>query len=49
MGVDLAKYQDYTVIAVYDRANNSQVYQDRFNKLDWLLSKEKNKGNSTIL
>ena len=41
MGVDLAKYQDYTVIAVYDRANNSQVYQDRFNKLDWPFKEKK--------
>lgn len=41
MGVDLAKYQDYTVITVYDRENNSQVYQDRFNKLEWPFQKEK--------
>lgn len=35
IGVDLARVQDYTVIAVFDRATNSQVYQARFNKLDW--------------
>lgn len=41
MGVDLAKVQDYTVIVVYDRATNRQVYYDRFNKLDWNFQKEK--------
>lgn len=35
IGVDLAKVQDYTVLAVYDRATNDQVYQLRFNQLDW--------------
>lgn len=41
MGVDLAKVQDYTVITIYDRRNNHQVYQDRFNLLDWNLQKQK--------
>ncbi len=41
MGVDLAKVTDYTAIAVYDRANNHQVYQDRYNKLDWPFQKVK--------
>jgi len=41
IGVDLAKVQDYTVLAVYDRSTNEQVYQDRFNKLDWNFQKEK--------
>jgi hypothetical protein len=41
MGVDLAKVQDFTVITVYDRFNNNQVYQDRFNTLDWNLQKKK--------
>lgn len=41
MGVDLAKVQDYTVITVYDRTDNHQVYQDRFNKLDWPFQKNK--------
>lgn len=41
MGVDLAKVQDYTVIAVYDRTDNHQVYQDRFNKLEWPFQKNK--------
>lgn len=41
MGVDLAKVQDYTVITVYDRATNSQVYQDRFHTIEWPLQKKK--------
>lgn len=41
MGLDLARVQDYTVITVYDRANNCQVYQDRFNTLDWTFQKKK--------
>lgn len=41
MGVDLAKHEDFTVISVYDRKNNTQVYQDRFNQIDWNLQKKK--------
>jgi len=41
MGVDLAKVQDWTVITVYDRDDNSQVYQDRFQKLEWPFQKTK--------
>ena len=41
MGVDLAKVQDFTVIAVYDRKDNHQVYQMRFNKLEWPYVKER--------
>lgn len=41
MGVDLAKVQDFTVITVYDRANNSQVYQDRFQTLEWPFQKKR--------
>ncbi|KKM23155.1 hypothetical protein LCGC14_1618010 [marine sediment metagenome] len=44
MGVDLAKVQDYTVIAVYDRANNIQVYQDRFKTIEWPFQKKKIKA-----
>lgn len=44
IGCDLAKVQDYTVLTVYDRADNHQVYQMRFNKLDWPYQKEKIKG-----
>ena len=39
MGVDLAKVQDFTVLAVYDMTNNKQVYQARFNKIDWGMQK----------
>jgi len=46
MGVDLAKVQDFTVITVYDRHNNNQVYQDRFNKIDWNYQKKKIKAVS---
>lgn len=41
MGVDLAKVEDYTVIAVYDATNNRQVYQARFNKIDWGMIKQR--------
>lgn len=35
MGVDLAKVQDFTVITVYDRKDNHQVFQWRFNQLEY--------------
>lgn len=41
MGVDLAKYNDYTVISVIDLNTFEQVYLDRFNQLDWNLQKAK--------
>ncbi len=41
IGVDLAKVEDYTVLAVYDSTNNKQVYQARFNKLDWGMQKSR--------
>ena len=41
IGADLAKVQDYTVLTVFDRANNNQVFQDRFNKLEWPFQKKK--------
>lgn len=41
IGCDLAKVQDYTVLAVYDRATNHQVYQMRFNHLEWPFQKSK--------
>lgn len=46
MGVDLAKVQDWTVIVVYDRKTNSQVYQDRFQTIDWPYQKKKIKAVS---
>jgi len=41
IGVDLAKYQDYTVIVVLDKTTNHVVYFDRFHKLDWNFQKNK--------
>ena len=41
IGIDLAKVQDWTVLAIFDRATNQQVYQDRFNKLEWPYQKSK--------
>lgn len=39
MGVDLAKVTDYTVISIFDRSNNRQVFRDRFNTLEWPMQK----------
>lgn len=41
MGVDLAKVTDWTVITVYDRQTNQQVYQDRFQTLEWPFQKKR--------
>lgn len=41
IGVDLAKVEDFTVMAVYDATNNKQVYQARFNQLDWAVQKSR--------
>lgn len=38
MGVDLAKYQDFTVITVMNE-DGHVVYYDRFNQLDWGFQK----------
>lgn len=35
IGCDVAKLVDYTVIVVYDRTDNRQVMQMRFNNLEW--------------
>lgn len=35
IGCDVAKLVDYTVITVYDRTDNYQVFQMRFNNLEW--------------
>lgn len=43
-GVDLAKHQDFTVIAIYDRNTNEQVYLDRFNQLEWPTQKRRIKA-----
>ncbi len=46
IGCDLAKLQDFTVLTVYDRANNHQVYQMRFNQLEWPFQRLKIKDLS---
>jgi hypothetical protein len=46
IGADLAKVQDYTVLTVYDRKDNHQVYQMRFNQLEWPFQKTKIKDLS---
>ena len=48
MGVDLAKVQDFTVISVYDRATNAQVYQDRFQTLEWPFQKKRIKETALM-
>jgi hypothetical protein len=41
LGVDLAKYNDFTVITPFN-LNNFIVYpQDRFNQIDWILQEAK--------
>ncbi len=39
MGVDLAKYKDFTVIAVF--SGMDQVYLERFNQIDWSLQERR--------
>lgn len=39
MGVDLAKYQDYTVISIINLHTFEQAYLERFNQLDWNIQK----------
>lgn len=39
MGVDLAKYQDFTVISIINLHTFEQVYLERFNHLDWNIQK----------
>ncbi len=46
MGVDLAKVQDYTVLSIFDRLTNAQVYQERFQTLEWPYQKAKIKAIS---
>jgi hypothetical protein len=40
MGVDLGRYEDFTVIVVIDRMTNHVVHFDRFNTVDWSIQKE---------
>ena len=46
IGCDLAKVIDYTVLTVYDRTTNAQVYQDRFKTLEWPFQKKRIKAIS---
>lgn len=39
VGVDLAKYQDWTVITPFDLNTFNVLRQDRFNQVDWNLQK----------
>lgn len=41
LGVDLAKYQDYTVLTVLDLNTFNIVEIERFNQIDWNLQKAK--------
>jgi len=41
MGVDLGKYQDFTVITVIDKSNHQLVHYDRFKDIDWNLQKDR--------
>lgn len=40
-GVDLARVQDYTVVSIFDASTNRQVYQDRFQTLEWGFQKKR--------
>jgi hypothetical protein len=46
IGIDLAKVTDWTVLCVYDRKTNEQVYQERFQKIEWPFQKSKIKAIS---
>lgn len=46
IGADLAKLEDFTVLTVYDRVDNHQVYQVRFNHLEWPFIRSKIKETS---
>lgn len=41
MGVDLAKYTDWTDISIIDRSTHKIVHRDRFNQIDWSLQRAK--------
>jgi len=41
VGVDVAKYIDWTVISVWDRSNNHLVAYDRYQKIDWVLNRRR--------
>lgn len=39
IGVDLAKYNDWTVLAVIDKFDHNIIHLERFNQIDWQLQK----------
>jgi hypothetical protein len=41
IGCDLAKVTDFTVLTVYDRIHNNQVYQEKFQTIEWPFQKNK--------
>jgi len=41
IGVDLAKYSDFTVMIVIDVNEDNVVYFDRFNQIDWTFQKQR--------
>ncbi len=41
LGIDLAKYQDFTVITPFDQTTFTVYPQERFNQVDWNLQKAK--------
>ena len=41
IGADLAKVTDFTVLTVYDRIRNNQVYQEKFQTIEWPFQKAK--------
>lgn len=41
LGVDLAKYQDFTVLTVLDRDTHKVVYFDRFKEINYPLQKQR--------
>ncbi|MCI0532361.1 MAG: hypothetical protein L0Y74_10535 [candidate division Zixibacteria bacterium] len=41
LGIDLAKYQDFTVLSVWDRESRKQVYFDRFHQIDWTFQMQR--------
>ena len=41
IGVDLGKYNDFTVLTVLDRTTKQVVWIDRFNQIDWTIQKSR--------
>jgi len=41
IGCDLAKVTDFTALTVYDRIHNNQVYQEKFQTIEWPFQKQK--------